>query len=152
MIRPFSSHRAAEIVSAPKVYGFDTGFVCYHRGWSALRVEDLGILWEHVVLNEMMAHTQSRQIAYWRDKRIHEVDFILAPKRLAPIAIECKWTAAGFDPTSLRTFRFYYPRGANYVVAQDVARPFSRTYGQMLVEFVGTKELCEALPSRAGQW
>ena len=28
LLRPYSSHRAAEIVSAPKVYGFDTGFVC----------------------------------------------------------------------------------------------------------------------------
>lgn len=35
MIRPFSSHKPTEIVSAPKVYGFDTGFVCYHRGWQA---------------------------------------------------------------------------------------------------------------------
>lgn len=32
VIRPFSSHRPTEIVAAPKVYAFDTGFVCYHRG------------------------------------------------------------------------------------------------------------------------
>ena len=51
VIRPFSSRRPSEIVSAPKVYGFDTGFVCYCRGWQELRKEDLGILWEHFGLN-----------------------------------------------------------------------------------------------------
>ena len=56
MIRPFGTRRPTEIVSAPKVYGFDTGFICYYRGWQELRDEDLGILWEHFVLNEMMAH------------------------------------------------------------------------------------------------
>jgi predicted AAA+ superfamily ATPase len=55
VVRPFSSHRSTEIVSAPKVYGFDTGFVCYQRGWSELRQEDMGLLCEHFVLNEMMA-------------------------------------------------------------------------------------------------
>ena len=29
IIRSFSSRRSTEIVSARKVYGFDTGFVCY---------------------------------------------------------------------------------------------------------------------------
>jgi len=58
VIRPFSTHRATEIVSAPKVYGFDTGFVCYYRGWQELRPEDFGVLWEHFVLNEIMANLQ----------------------------------------------------------------------------------------------
>jgi predicted AAA+ superfamily ATPase len=65
VIRPFNSHRPTEIVAAPKVYAFDTGFVCYHRGWQELRQEDLGGTWEHFVLNEIMAQLQSRQIFYW---------------------------------------------------------------------------------------
>jgi len=44
-----------EIVSAPNVYGFDTGVVSYYRGWQDLRLEDFGALWEHFVLNEIMA-------------------------------------------------------------------------------------------------
>jgi hypothetical protein len=80
---------------------FDTGFVCYHRGWHQLRREDLGLLWEHYVLNELHAHLQSRRVLYWRDKRGHEVDFIWQPRGGAPIAIECKWSAADFDPTAL---------------------------------------------------
>ncbi|MGE3954536.1 MAG: ATP-binding protein [Parachlamydiales bacterium] len=35
IVRPFSSSLRAEIVSAPKVYGFDTGFVCHARGWTS---------------------------------------------------------------------------------------------------------------------
>jgi len=33
---------------------------------------------EHFVLNEMQAHMQAREVRYWRDKRGHEVDFVLA--------------------------------------------------------------------------
>lgn len=68
VIRPFSARRPTEIVAAPKVYGFDTGFVCYYRGWQDLRDDDLGVLWEHFVLNEIMARSQNREVFYWRDK------------------------------------------------------------------------------------
>ncbi|MDE0481006.1 MAG: ATP-binding protein [Candidatus Poribacteria bacterium] len=136
IIRPFSTRRSTEIVAAPKVYGFDTGFVCYHRGWSQLRQEDLGLLWEHFVLNEIIAHTQSRDIQYWRDKRGHEVDFVLTRKRDVPVAIECKWTAMGFSPRQLLAFRRQYPDGKNFVVAHDVDNPFTREYNGIVVKFV----------------
>ena len=136
VLRPYSSHRPTEIISAPKVYGFDTGFVCYHRGWHTLRREDLGLLWEHVVLNEMHAHLQSREIRYWRDKRGHEVDFILAPGRRSSLAIECKWSASDFAPGNLQAFRRGYPHGDNLVVANDVDRSFTRSYGSISVRFV----------------
>ncbi len=141
VIRPYSSHRPTEIISAPKVYGFDTGFVCYHRGWHALRRDDLGLLWEHVVLNEMHAHLQSREIRYWRDKRGHEVDFILAPTRQSSLAIECKWSASDFAPGNLQAFRRGYPHGDNLVVANDVERSFTRSYGGVSVRFVSLSEL-----------
>jgi len=73
--------RPTEIIAAPKVYGFDTGFICYYRGWQDLRDDDLGTLWEHFVLNEIMARSQSREVFYWRDKRGHEVDFVTATRR-----------------------------------------------------------------------
>jgi hypothetical protein len=31
VLRPFSTPCATEIVAAPKVYAFDTGFACYHH-------------------------------------------------------------------------------------------------------------------------
>ncbi|MGD0221557.1 MAG: ATP-binding protein [Terriglobia bacterium] len=135
VIKPFSARRSNEIVAAPKVYGFDTGFVCYYRGWQELREEDLGVLWEHFVLNELMARTQSRDVSYWRDKRGHEVDFVLTRLRAKPLTIECKWSADSFEPTNLRAFRHQHPEGENVVVAQDVGRAFTRSFGDLRVRF-----------------
>ena len=149
VIRPFSSHRATEIVAAPKVYGFDTGFVCYYRGWLQLRQEDLGSLWEHFVLNEIMAHTQSRDIRYWRNKRGQEVDFVLTRARGLPIAIECKWAASGFSPRSLLAFRKQYPDGENFIVAHDVDRAFTSNYNGIQVKFMNLDTLiAEICPSK----
>ncbi len=141
VLRPFSTHRPTEIVSAPKVYGFDTGFVCYYRGWPTLRQEDFGLLWEHYVLNELHAAMQTRRINYWRDKRGHEVDFVLARPGRPPLAIECKWTAAGFDPANAKAFHVQYPQAECVVVAHDVDRPFSRRYADVQVEFLGLAAL-----------
>ena len=104
VVRPFSSRRSNEIIAAPKVYGFDTGFVCAFRGWTTLRPDDLGRLWEHYVLNELTAQLQTTALRYWRDKQGHEVDFIWLPRGRTPLAIECKWSARDFDPASLLVF------------------------------------------------
>ena len=141
IIRPFSTHRATEIVAAPKVYGFDTGFVCYYRGWAQLRQEDHGLLWEHFILNEIMARTQSREVRYWRDKREHEIDFVLTRRQGAPISIECKWAASGFSPRAALAFRRQYPTGENFVVAHDIDRPFTRDYNGIRVKFVNLETL-----------
>jgi predicted AAA+ superfamily ATPase len=145
VVRPFSSHRPTEIVAAPRVYGFDTGFVCTFRGWQSLRDDDLGPLWEHFVLNEMQARMQDRRVMYWRDKRHHEVDFVATGERQAPTAIECKWKADRFEPAGIKAFRRQYPTGENVVVAQDVDRPYSRNYGDLSVRFVGLDDLLRHL-------
>jgi len=147
VIRPFSSHRPTEIVAAPKVYAFDTGFVCYHRGWQDLRQQDMGDLWEHWVLNEIMAHMQSRQIFYWRDKRGHEIDFVLPARRREPLAIECKWAADAFEATNLQAFRRVYSQGENVVIAHDVDRAFRRDHGGVSVRFEGLSSFASQLPT-----
>lgn len=143
VVRPFSTHRPTEIVSAPKVYGFDTGFVCYHRGWLDLRPEDMGLLWEHYILNELHGRLQFRDIFYWRDKRGHEVDFVLAHRGRPHMAIECKWSADDFDKRNIQAFRRQYSEGGNFVVAQDINRPFSRYYNKILVDFVDLQTLID---------
>lgn len=148
IVRPFSSRRSTEIISAPKVYAFDTGFVCYYKGWQLLRPEDLGYLWEHFVLNELHARLQSTQVLYWRDKRGHEIDFVLSPRGQKPIAIECKWATNDFSPESLLSFRRPYPVGANFVVANDIDQPFSRTFDDISVNFVTLSGLIEALTQK----
>ncbi|MFC2168031.1 ATP-binding protein [Acidobacteriota bacterium] len=145
IIRPFSSRRTSEIVSAPKVYAFDTGFVSFYKGWQELRPEDIGILWEHYVLNEIIGRLQRRDIRYWRDKRHHEVDFVTQKKGKTLMAIECKISADHFDETGLKAFRRIYPDGKNLVVTRDVTRSFSRRYDEMLVEFVSLDQLISYL-------
>jgi hypothetical protein len=145
IVRPFSSHCSSEIIAAPKVYGFDTGFICYHRGWHTLRREDLGLLWEHFVLNEIQARCQTRALCYWRDKRGHEIDFIWERRGHPPVAIECKWSASDFTAENLRAFRTRYPTGANFVVAHDVSRSFPRVYGSLPVQFVSLSDLLTVL-------
>ncbi len=141
VLRPFSSRKTTEIVSAPKVYAFDSGFVCHARGWSALREDDLGVLWEHFVLNELHARLQSRDIGYWRDKRQHEVDFVIKRRGKPPAAIECKWSAEGFDARNLAAFRQIHRTGENFVVSRNNQRAYRRTLSGCDVQFVDLKEL-----------
>ena len=145
IVRPFSSNKAAEVISAPKVYGFDTGFVCYYRGWRELRREDMGLLWEHYVLNEIQGRLQIRNVLYWRDKRGHEIDFVVAGRGTSPVAIECKWSATEFDPRNLKRFRERYPEGNSLVVAADVEKLFVRNYKGIEVTFVSLTGLIDAL-------
>ena len=149
VLRPFSTHRPSEIVAAPKVYAFDTGFVCYHRGWTTLRPEDLGLLWEHVVLNELHAHLQTRRLSYWRDKRGHEVDLVIPRRGRQPVAVECKWSSADVDLTNLKAFAQFYPDAESMVVAQDVERSFRQRVGGLTVSYVGLPGLVKALHSAA---
>jgi predicted AAA+ superfamily ATPase len=146
VVRPFSSRRSTEIVAAPKVYGFDTGFVSYHRGWDTPRPDDLGILWEHYVLNEIQGRLQHRRLRYWRNKHGAEVDFV-APRRgeNGPVAIEAKWKTASFDPAALAAFRRLYPDGPNFVVATDVDASYRRSYDGFEAEFVSLDRLVERL-------
>lgn len=149
IVRPYSTHRPTELITAPKVYAFDTGFVCYFKGWQTLRREDLGYLWEHYVLNEMQSRLQVRPLRYWRDKRGHEVDFIWSRRGADPVAIECKWSADGFDPGGLTAFRHQHPEGPNWIVAQDVERPSQRRMGNLTVEFLSLAELGRRLTAPA---
>ena len=141
VVRPYSARRASEIVAAPKVYGFDTGFVCVFKGWDRLRDEDRGGLWEHYVLNEYLARAQDHRVRYWRDKRGHEIDFVLVRRDGSTVAIECKWRAAGFDARNMKAFRSRYSAGDNFVVTDDTDASYVRDYGGVEIRFVDLPEL-----------
>jgi predicted AAA+ superfamily ATPase len=146
VVRPFTTRRAAEIVSAPRVYGFDTGFVAHYRGWRELRPEDQGALWEHFVLNELLARLDLDRLHYWRDKRGHEVDFVLARPGREPVAIECKWKQTRADELGgVAAFRRAYPGGDNYVVAADASRPLPVGAAGVQAEIVSLDDLVERL-------
>lgn len=149
VLRPFSSRRSNEIVAAPKVYGFDTGFVCTYRGWSSLRPDDLGRLWEHYVLSELSARLSMNELRYWRDKQGHEVDLIWSRRAKAPVAIECKWSARDFDPSAMLAFARAYPKADLLVTAPDAGPAFTREYAGVRVEFVALDGLLECVAARS---
>ncbi len=149
VIRPFTNDSTAEIKSAPKVYGFDTGFVCHLRNWERLRPTDYGPLWEHIVLNELVGHLPYEKILYWRSKKGHEIDFIVLRNRnIRPVAIECKWTYRTFNPANFRAFRRRYPQGENYVVVSDIEDYFEKEYGDIIVTFISLPSLVKKLSSK----
>lgn len=150
VIRPYSTRRSSEIISAPKVYGFDTGFVCALRGKRELAPDDLGGLWEHYVLNEIQSWFPGTEVRYWRDTRHHEVDFVIARPGRAPIAIECKWSSRSVDDLpGLIAFRQRYPKGPSYVVTSDAARASSRRRDSVEVEIVNLEQLVTRLAAGA---
>jgi predicted AAA+ superfamily ATPase len=133
LVRPFHGGGQNEIVKQPKVYGFDTGFVSFARGWDPLRQEDFGALWEHLVLEQLQAHFADYPAQYWRDKAGREVDFVLARRRDEVDAIECKWDPAAFDSTALKLFRSYYPNGRNLLVTPSGNPAYPKRYGELEV-------------------
>ena len=123
VIRPFAKNPQREITAMPKVYGFDTGFVCYSKGWRELRMEDVGLLWEHLVLDELKARFAPGEIFYWRDKQKHEMDFVVARRGCPPVALECKWKLQGGTSVNFAPFAALYPEAKLVIVASDAGSP-----------------------------
>ena len=143
VVRPFHGGGQNEIVKQPKVYAFDTGFVSFARGWDPLRQEDLGQLWEQLVLEHLQAHFPYTPACYWRDKQGREVDFVLARGRDAVDAVECKWDANAFDSSALNLFRTYYPQGRNYLVTPSAGTAYTKHYGNLEVRICSPAGLCQ---------
>ena len=110
LLRPFHGGGRREVLAQPKVYAFDTGFVCHTRGWAQLRPEDCGQLLEHLTLDTIRAANPSQTIHFWRDKNGKEIDFVFNDAGHGITAIECKWTRNRHNSKNLDTFRSYYPR------------------------------------------
>lgn len=134
LLRPFHGGRQKELVKAPKVYAFDTGFVSFCHGWDPLRPGDYGILWEHVVLEYLQAHDQP-DVRYWRDAAGREIEFVIARNCDTIDVIECKWDPARFDATAVRVFRQSYPNGKNYVLSPQTAPKYSKRMAALEFQF-----------------
>jgi hypothetical protein len=135
MLRPFAGGGRRELLAQPKMYGFDTGFVCHARGWDSLRAEDCGLLWEHLVLETLLSLPVPK-LYFWRDKQQREVDFVLPRGREVVDAIECKWNVDAFETRGFAAFRENYRKGRNLVVSPQVTTPYRQRRGNLLVEFL----------------
>lgn len=140
LVRPFSAGGRREIVAQPKVFGFDTGLICHARGWDHLRAEDCGVLWEHLVLDALIAAGVPK-IHFWRDKQQREVDFVVPYGRDAADAVECKWKPDAFETRGLAAFREQYPKGKNYVVSPLNGPAYERVQDGLKVSIISPKEL-----------
>jgi predicted AAA+ superfamily ATPase len=140
VLRPFSAGGRREIVAQPKVFGFDTGLVCHARGWNDLRPEDCGVLWEHLVLDTLIA-AGAPKLHFWRDKQQREVDFVVPRSRDVVDAIECKWKPEAFETRGLKAFREHYARGRNYVVSPLNGPTYDGVRDGLKVSFVSPVEL-----------
>lgn len=143
-LRPFHGGGKREILAQPKIYAFDTGFVCHYHGWTELRPTDRGNLFENLALDILNTSGAHHPIQYWRDKQGREVDFVLKVGRTV-YAIECKWNAAHFEPRNLETFRNHYPIGENLLVTASEGRPYKKKFGSLEIEVVPIQHLQDRL-------
>jgi len=139
-IPPFYGGGRRELVRRPKVYGFDTGFVTFVRGYSDIRNEDRGVLWEHLVLDTLRIATGGEGLFYWRDKSGREVDFVVLRGQNVD-AVECKINPERFQTESLSVFRALYHRGRNYLVCPGVAEPYNVRIGSLIVRITGCEHI-----------
>lgn len=150
-LRPYHAGGRQELVRQPKLYGFDTGFVAFVRGWESLRDEDCGQLWEHVVLDTIRTTLPEAPIHFWRDTEKRELDFVLPRGRGRCDAIECKWNADAFSPKALVAFRRLHPEGRNFVLSPIAGEPYEVRHGSNAVTVCSPEQWSRLVTRSAGE-
>jgi len=141
LLPPFHGGGKREIVSRPKCYAFDTGFVSHEKGWDSIRDDDRGLLWEHLVLDTLRFHFADENIYYWQDKSRREIDFVLRRKRDRIDIIECKINPDKLNVAPFLAFRKLYPTGQNMVVSPMVKKPYKVKRSDLVFNMLGTKDI-----------
>ncbi len=84
-LHPYSNNMLKRLVKTPKLYFYDTGFVCYLTKWSNAKTLECGamngaILENYVVAEIMKTYLSNGKepfIYYYRDKDAKEIDIVL---------------------------------------------------------------------------
>ena len=147
LLRPFRGGGTGEIVSRPKCYAFDTGFVAYEKGWHRIREEDRGLLWEHLVLDSLRFRYSDNDIFYWRDKNGREIDFVVRRGVERLDTFECKINPSAIHPVQTIAFRRRYPVGRDHVIIPVVPHPYQVRRGGRVYTVCGTRHLSQLLAS-----
>ncbi len=143
LLRPFRGGGGGEIVSRPKCYAFDTGFVAFEKGWDRIRADDRGLLWEHLVLDSLRFRHLDEDIFYWRDKAGREVDFVVRRSGGRVDTFECKMNPDEVSPAPVTAFRRRYPRGGDHIVVPLARRAYRIRRGGREFTVCATTELPE---------
>lgn len=141
LIKPFHGGSKQEIVSRPKCYAFDTGFVAFGRGWEQIRDEDRGNLWKHLVLDSLLMRFHENDVLYWQDKSRREVDFVIRRSDGVVDTVECKISPDRLNAGPVGVFRRIYPKGANYVVTPLDREPYRIRRGELVFSVCSTRHL-----------
>jgi len=141
LLRPFHGGGKQEIVSRPRCYAFDTGFVAFGRGWEQIRDDDRGVLWEHLVLDTLSMRFHEDDVLYWQDKSRREVDFVIRRAEGAVDTVECKINPDRLNPGPIEAFRRIYPEGVNYVVTPLDREPYGIRRGELVFTVCSTRHL-----------
>ena len=101
LLHPYSNNVLKRTIKTPKVYFYDTGFVCYLTRWSSPEVTESGAmngaLLENFTISEIMKSYQNAgqepYLYFYRDRDAREIDAVLeGDGKLCPL--EIKKTAA----------------------------------------------------------
>ena len=132
LLRPFHAGGKQEIVSRPKCYAFDTGFVTHERAWESIRDDDRGLLWEHLVLDALRLRFAEDDVLYWQDKARREVDFVIRRAGGRVDAVECKINPDKLNPAPIEAFRQLHPHGDNYIATPLALEPYTVRRGAVV--------------------
>lgn len=97
LLHPYSNNVLKRTIKTPKIYFYDTGFVCYLTKWSSPEVAEMGAmsgaLLENFAVSEIVKSYlnlgKEPYIYYYRDHDAKEIDVILeGDGKLCPIEIK----------------------------------------------------------------
>ena len=110
LLSPFHGGGKREIVSRPKCYAFDTGFVTFEKGWDSIREDDRGLLWEHLVLDAL--RFQHADEIYSTGRTNHAARWILWFGTLVTgwMQLSARSTLTGSIPSPLKHSAPHTPR------------------------------------------
>jgi uncharacterized protein len=137
LLAPFHGGGRREIVRRPKSYCFDTGLVCFAKGWNDIRQDDRGLLWEHLVLDMLRSHIPDNRLFYWRDKSEREIDFVIKRTENAVDIIECKINPDHLSLKPIAVFREIYPIGNNYCYSPFTDNPYVLEKNGLKIKYIG---------------
>ncbi len=141
LLRPFHGGGKQEIVSRPKCYAFDTGFVTFERGWNEIREDDMGLLWEHLVLDSLRMRFAEDAVLYWQDKSKRAVDFVVRRTGGRVDLVECKLNPDQLNAAPVRAFRNRYPDGENHIATPLANERYRIRRGGMVFTVRSTMDL-----------
>jgi hypothetical protein len=137
LLAPFHGSGRREIVRRPKSYCFDTGLVCFAKGWNDIRQDDRGLLWEHLVLDMLRSHIPDNRLFYWRDKSDREIDYVIKRVENAVDIIECKINPDHLSIKPIAVFREIYPIGNNYCYTPFTENPYVLEKNGLKIKYIG---------------